>query len=136
MARVVQPTPAAYNGQGVIQPSHFISLADEGFMAQLAPLWDAHVDFGTNRSHKKLLGKRRRKETDETQLPTVRSASGSLVVESTGNTQHPPSRRPAVAAAAASAGSVQQPPAAPKAAALSNKGRFAGTLAARLLGET
>ena len=145
----------------VAQPSDFVPLSDGAFMPAFEALWAQHIEFGTNRSHKKLFGKRR---DDRPSAEAVGGADGSASACSKAP------RRAAEAGAAAPTGlatnhallemeptgaqraatgaaerpqknkpgrSKDGPAAATQAAAaqpLASKGRFAGTLAARLLG--
>ena len=51
----LEPLPSHYNGLGLLRPTVSVPLASDDFMASFRVLWEEHVDFGTSRSHKKLL---------------------------------------------------------------------------------
>ena len=138
----------------VARPSEYVPLSDGAFQPTFDALWSAHVDFGTSRSHKKLLGKKRRAEPllaadvlgesvaaapredakkrrrEERRAERTQAASA----ESSDN----PAANPIVAAGDAAADGLGTGTGAKAATAapqvLANKGRFAGTLAAKLLG--
>ena len=135
IGRVAQPLSRHFNGQGMVQASDYVPLTDEDFGSTFMALWDAHINFGTSRSHKKLLGKKRQ--------PAAAVESGGIDDDARGVSQKRKHDEIARSSArvktdgTASAISKAPTPAAPPAAAaqpLANKGRFAGTLAARLLG--
>ena len=123
-------------------------------MDRFQDLWDEHVQFGTSRSHKKLLGKKRTRESD----PSVPSSSSSN--ENRGDSTMSGISKPksskkqrhqaaTTMAAGARNGSSSEAAAAARivdretsaetsrrasdAVQMANKGRFAGTLATRLL---
>ena len=146
IGRVAQPLTRHFNGQGVVQPSEYLPLSDEDFGSEFTRLWQAHVNFGTSRSHKKLLGKKRQPTSTGTgtggsssiseytgQDPSSARSAGQKrkhaegdkpsLVTKTAPSLSAPSAKPASSAAAAA-----------DAQPLASKGRFAGTLAARLLG--
>ena len=167
IARVAQPLPRHYNGQGYVpdstsalptsalpshicrlglprraaRPSDFIPLSDGDFMASFQGLWEAHVEFGTTRSHKKLQGKRRREDAPPTSTstgaPVPKKAKAALhAVDSTTSALAATGAAMAgkLSQAASKASSISRGTEAPKAQVLANKARFGSTLAARLLG--
>ena len=144
IGRVEQPLAKHYNGQGLAQASHFLPLSDDDFQTTFEALWDAHVEFGTSRSHKKLLGKRkhegsaieagagvaqpgprvsgraaRRQQKEETAMTAEASAEPAARNVPAAASRKPPAESAGAAAVASHT--------------LANKGRFAGTLAAKLL---
>ena len=111
-------------------------------MDTFAGLWDEHVDFGTSRSHKKLVGKKRGEGTEwrkamDAKEKAVReaqqasqqgsSASAAAAIEDDGKPRKRQKQQQQKAQASAAAGAQQK-------RALPNTGRFGGTLAAKLLG--
>ena len=131
----LQPAARHFNGQGVALPSAYLPLSGEDFSLDFQALWEAHVNFGTSRSHKKLLGKKRQRDGDE---PKQQQHQGGGSSSKPGNSNKRPkasseSSAPASSHATASITSVRPTPVS-DAQPLTNKGRFAGTLAARLLG--
>ena len=144
IGRVEQPLAKHYNGQGLAQASHYLPLSDEDFQPTFEALWDAHVEFGTSRSHKKLLGKRKhegsaleagagvaqpgpqvcgkaakRQQKEETAMSAEASAEPAARIVPAAAPRKPPAESAGAATVASHT--------------LANKGRFAGTLAARLL---
>ena len=133
------------------RPSEYVPLSAADFMDDFQSLWDEHVQFGTSRSHKKLLGKKRTQDA-----AGVSGLAGSSAMESAPRTQHGKSssqdaggsgadgseggdvkklRRDSARTMTAAASSTQGGASAPSdAAPMASKGRFSGTLAARLLG--
>lgn len=112
-------------------------LAGDGFMPAFEVRWEEHVDFGTSKSHKKKAGQQMewrgrletRKQEDEAKRPPAADDEAEL----------PPAKQRRVASADSSQGKSEKPKAPPAktkptATVLTNKGRFAGTLAASLLG--
>ena len=101
----------------------------QGFEA----LWEAHVEFGTSRSHKKLFGKKRKRvetEADDAlrKKPTKAKPSppsSSIPAISSGAADGSQSAKPSAAAGLANAARSEP---------LANKGRWGATMAARLLG--
>eukprot|EP00967_Tisochrysis_lutea_P065231 scaffold84736_cov30-Tisochrysis_lutea.AAC.5 len=150
LAQVLEPLPRHYNGQGVLRPSICLQLRDESFQADFSSLWDEHVDFGTARSHKKLLKRDREasewrarlaaKQSEELivhpkQSKKKRSSAESidreLVAGSSMDALHGATR----AAVQDKKTSTRQAAAAKSAATvLANKGRWGSTLASQLLG--
>lgn len=112
-------------------------------------VWDAHVEFGTSRSHKKLLGKKRQREAAAEVLADGDAAASVSERQPKGNAKKrreerrreevmtqadveggappPAPRRPEKTAPVARAPATDSAP-------MATKGRFGGTLAARLLG--
>ena len=136
----LQPAARHFNGQGVALPSAYLPLSGEDFSLDFQALWEAHVNFGTSRSHKKLLGKKRQRDGDEPKQQQQQQGGGSGGSSSkpgNSNNKRPKpssvSSAPASSHATASITSVRPTPVS-DAQPLTNKGRFAGTLAARLLG--
>ena len=156
LAKVVQPLSRHYNGQGcakamisimhlnahmseratrvrrLVRPSDYVPLSDDAFFPTFHALWDAHIDFGTNRSHKKLLGKKRKSEA----TPIDAVAKSMLKQRKRPSSE---SGLPAVSAAPSgralpSETTPRAPAAAPSSEQLANKGRWGSTMAARLLG--
>ena len=143
--------------------SDYIPLSEDDFMNAFQQVWDAHVEFGTSRSHKKLLGKKRqrqasaevsavqdgdmvasvgerqpklnakrfreerRREEGLAQAGVKRGGSGSGGGGAPPPASAPAMERPEKAAPVARASASDSAP-------MANKGRFGGTLAARLLG--
>ena len=109
-------------------------MADETFMANFEARWNEHVDFGTSRSHKK-------KGKAAQPVEWTLDASGMPMEKSRklegADTEAPPPKkqRPAKAAPEAGRGRPRErvKTQAPN-NVLASKGRFAGTLAASLLG--
>ena len=143
IGRVEQPLAKHYNGQGLAQASHYLPLSDEDFQPTFEALWDAHVEFGTSRSHKKLLGKRKHEGSALEAGAGV--AQPGPQVSGKAHRQHKEETAMSAEASAEPAARIvpaaapRKPPAESAGAAtvashtLANKGRFAGTLAARLL---
>jgi hypothetical protein len=158
LARVAQPLPRHYNGQGVARPSDFVPISDGAFMPAFEALWAHHIEFGTNRSHKKLFGKRRddrpsaaaQESADASarrKKPRRAAEAGEAALDT--DNPSPPQTEPVGAQGATGAAEWSHKPkqasvrpnesstatthAAP-AQTLPNKGRFSSTLAARLLG--
>ena len=128
--------------------SDYVPLSADDFMDAFQTIWDAHINFGTSKSHKNLMGKKRSRD-DAMKLVEVvpglgssreslskrekkrrqREGSGESIANSTGALS--------AAGSALSSMPLQQPatrPASKDSAPLANKGRFSGTLAAKLLG--
>jgi hypothetical protein len=108
-----------------------LPLAEEAFMAGFEARWGEHVDFGTSRSHKKK-GKAKAAQPVEWTL----DASGNPVEKTRDEAPPPKKQRPAkVAPSEAARGRPRErvKTQAPN-TVLTSKGRFAGTLAASLLG--
>ncbi|KAL1499560.1 hypothetical protein AB1Y20_011761 [Prymnesium parvum] len=149
IARSVQPLRRHYNGQGLAKESLYLALTDGTFMQAFEGLWAEHVDFGTSRSHKKLFGKARGPAPEWRKALDAKERAGD---EGGGPAQHGGSQlgaksrkrkqrqsseavvvaRPGSRAAQAMA-SANSSSEAPRKRVLPNTGRFAGTLAARLL---
>ena len=121
--------------RSVVQPSDYVPLSDATFMDSFEAIWAAHVEFGTNRSHKKLLGKKRKRV--ETALdgseppgqklqppPSTASTVASAHADATAGVAKPP--KAAAVAGLAQAGAVRTEQ-------LANRGRWGSTMAARLL---
>jgi hypothetical protein len=120
-----------------------LPLSDDGFIPKFKDLWAAHIDFGTSRSHKKLLGKKLRDEAQAFKASLMPDEKGSKKQRRlkdagmAGGARH--NLQPMLQVSDA-----VQPPlpiqvGGPESLTIStlplaNKGRFAGTLAARLLG--
>jgi len=156
IARVEQPLAKHYNGQGVARPSEYLPLSEEHFQPVFEALWQAHVEFGTSRSHKKLLGQKRRREEPalaaggeagdvdaDAALPAKKKGARRRQQSDDANDGAEGVAQPAEARVVQAAQQPRKPPptdavssgsAAAPAQLLANKGRFAGTLAARLLG--
>ena len=115
----------------LIHPSVYLPLADEAFMAGFEARWGEHVDFGTSRSHKKK-GKAKAAQPVEWTL----DASGNPVEKTRDVAPPPKKQRPAKAAPSEDARGRPRERVKTQAtnAVLTSKGRFAGTLAASLLG--
>ena len=146
-----QPLNKHYNGQGcvvspglahahashsphparLVHPSAYLPLAEEAFMAGFEVRWGEHVDFGTSRSHKKK-GKAKAAQPVEWTL----DASGNPVEKTRDEAPPPKKQRPAKAAPAEAARGRPRERLKTQApnTVLTSKGRFAGTLAASLLG--
>ena len=147
-----QPLNKHYNGQGcvrglpgpahahashsphrgrLVHPSAYLPLADEAFMAGFEARWGEHVDFGTSRSHKKK-GKAKTAQPVEWTL----DASGNPVEKTRDEAPPPKKQRPAKAAPPEDARGRPRERVKTQATntVLTSKGRFAGTLAASLLG--
>lgn len=117
-----------------MQPSDYVSLSDEAFLPEFEALWEAHIEFGTSRSHKKLLGKKRKRDLTEVAADAAHAPAKAKL----------PKRSEAAAAdelptLSAAASSTRAPPsksvhAAPRSEPLASKGRWGSTMAARLLG--
>ena len=101
-----------------------------------------HIEFGTSRSHKKLLGKKRRRD-----LPSDSSAAdaSAAATDAEGRSAKRKKGAARVDATVPADGPVQtsatrasthssSTAAAPTPQLIANKGRFSGTLAARMLG--
>ena len=143
------------------QPSHYVSLSDPDFMPTFQELWEEHVEFGTTKSHKKLLGKKKKRAAVTEATPADAQASrpkkkpragggddigagcASAVASSsrapTDGSQQPQPTQPACPSAAAATAQANVARAAASAAAvrsepLANKGRWGSTMAAQLLG--
>lgn len=142
IGRVEQPLAKHYNGQGLAQASHYLPLSDNDFQPTFEALWDAHVEFGTSRSHKKLLGKRKHEGS------ALEAGAGVAQPQVSGKAAKRQQKEETAMSAEASAepaprvvpaAAPRKPPAESAGAAtvashtLANKGRFAGTLAAKLL---
>ena len=155
LAKLVQPLSRHYNGQGCVrekshsapsavecsrerpvtacvcrlaQPSVYLPLTDVAFFPTFQAVWAAHVDFGTSRSHKKLLGKKRKSES----APTDAVAMPPKLKQR--KPQAPTgSELPASSAAPIESKTPRAPTAAPSSEQLANKGRWGSTMAARLL---
>ncbi len=171
-----------------VRPSAYVPLEGDGFAPSFEALWTQHIDFGTSRSHKKLLGKKAEKMEWQARLGAKQSSAAASTAASSSSAeatdarresagkkgkkrprsadasdrsladtslqQRPlpdPQRQPAAAAASDAAQAAAAATAAGAAGAkaqkrcdggssggsngtLANKGRFSGTLAARLLG--
>jgi len=113
-------------------------------MPTFEALWEAHVEFGTTKSHKKLLGKKRKRvpETVEgaSAMPGSSAAAGGGRAPSVhaGVSSDGPPRAGATATQAGAAGAAgaaaSKPPRPAAAEPLATKGRWGSTMAARLLG--
>ena len=128
----------------VAQPSDYVPLSDESFMPAFEALWEAHVEFGTTKSHKKLLGKKRKRAVETVEgasaMPGSSAAAGCGRTPSAhaGVSSVAPPQAGATATQAGAAGAAGaaagRPPRLPAAEPLANKGRWGSTMAARLLG--
>ena len=120
----------------LVFPSTYLPLAGDGFIPAFEVRWEEHVDFGTSRSHKKKAGQQMewrakletRKQEDEAKRPVADADEAEV----------PPPKQRRVANADSSQGKSEKPKAPPTktkpaTGVLTNKGRFAGTLAASLL---
>ena len=121
--KVAQPLPRHYNGQGVAQPSDYVPLSDADFVATFEALWQAHVEFGTTKSHKKLLGKKRKRV--EPEGGAAAAALAAVAADAPMKGEKKKKKKPAQTGTSA-------PPAPPPVVA--SKGRWESTMAARLLG--
>lgn len=137
------------------RPSEYVPLSAADFMDDFQILWDEHVQFGTSRSHKKLLGKKRTRDAAGV-APGMSGLARSSAMDSAPRTQpgkgtsygagssgvdgsedgdaKKPRRDSARTTPVAASGSQGGALAPSDAAPIANKGRFNGTLAARLLG--
>ena len=136
--------------------SHYIALTAEDFLDEFEGVWEQHIDFGTSRSHKKLLGKKRAPEQWQAQLEAKREAdrvreSGATSADGeapSSDDDGPPARPPrdkqkrkrrdagpdrVKARAGAGAAAVAQGTVGAVGSVMANKGRFGSTLAAQLL---
>lgn len=145
---VLEPLPSHYNGLGLIRPSVSMQLVSDSFEAEFGQVWTEHVDFGTARSHKKLLkrdreasewrsrlaakqtveappatGKKRRRNTERAAAEPVSARNGP-------GAGGAPALAPAAPAAVRPRAAASQP----KATVLASKGRWGSTLASQLLG--
>ena len=102
-------------------------------MPAFEALWAAHVEFGTTKSHKKLLGKKRKRadapagSASEAPIPRPKQQPANRQAAPQGEPAKggaPAEGKPAAAGAQASAGRSEP---------LANKGRWGSTMAARLL---
>lgn len=146
---MLEPLSSHYNGLGLLRPSVSVQLKSDSFGDEFARVWAEHVDFGTARSHKKLL--KRDREASEwrsrlaakqaVEAPTgagrkrqrkAEPAAGQPVSATPG---HGDGGAPAARAAPAAA-APPRPRAASqaKATVLASKGRWGSTLASQLLG--
>ena len=117
-------------------------LTDDAFMDTFEVLWGEHVDFGTSRSHKKLVGKKRGEGTEwraaieakqkaaRDAQPAAQPVTGAVDTEDSGKPQKRQKHQQQQKAQSSAVGGAQQK------RALPNTGRFGGTLAAKLLGLT
>ena len=109
-------------------------------MPTFEALWAAHVEFGTTKSHKKLLGKKRKPVESAATNDAPKSAKPTKQPRETWRQLQSSGGDAALAAAAASSAPSRAP--GPSTAAsdgarsemLANKGRWGSTMAAQLLG--
>ena len=119
----------------VARASDYIPLSAGFFMNTFETIWTAHVEFGTSRSHKKLLGKKRHRESGE----AAEAGSSEGVMGGRGMSKSAKRARQAEASGAVAisnrtcAVTASARPSAAEATQMANKGRFSGTLAAKLL---
>mmetsp|Transcript_50175 Transcript_50175/g.166155 ORF Transcript_50175/g.166155 Transcript_50175/m.166155 type:complete len:135 (-) Transcript_50175:178-582(-) len=126
----LEPLPSHYNGLGLLRPTVSVPLASDDFMASFRVLWEEHVDFGTSRSHKKLLAqdkgasewRDRLAAKKQAEAEPAEAAKKQKRKSAAGAAAEPPRRPPPAAA---------PPPARP--AVLPNKGRWGSTLASQLI---
>lgn len=149
---MLEPLAKHYNGLGMLRPTECVLLRSGTFMQEFEALWDEHVDFGTARSHKKLL-KRDREGSEWKQALAAKQASDvapsgpteSKSLQKKAKRGHAGAGTEAGAAADASDGPAPlkrdtaaivrpRPLQSAKAVALPNKGRWGSTLAMQLLG--
>lgn len=141
---VLEPLPSHYNGLGLLRPSVSVQLKSDAFEQEFGQVWAEHVDFGTARSHKKLLKRDREASEWRSRLAAKQEVEAPT---GTGKKRHrKPDRavgEPGSAASSSGATAVSAAPAAvrpraasqqPKATVLASKGRWGSTLASQLLG--
>lgn len=139
-----------------MRESDYVALGNDDFMATFESLWGEHVDFGTSRSHKKLIGKTRQPEEWRLRLDAKkakadageRASEHRLSVPGRDAKRKKKAHAPGAGSQDLATGAVETAePAAPRAPAVApapaplaptrvvmpNKGRFGGTLAAQLL---
>lgn len=112
-------------------------------METMEVLWSEHVNFGTSRSHKKQMGKKRGEGTEwknalDAKMQMAKKSKQPEQVESLHSKSSKREKKEqssflpgSLAAKAAASSSVNQ-----QKRALPNTGRFSGTLAAKLLSTT
>jgi len=150
LTAVVEPPVRLYNGLGMLRPSVCVQLQGGDFEAEFDALWNEHVDFGTARSHKKLL----KRDRDASEWRSRLAAKQAVeVVPEPGKKKRPKwgaaveddsplepaslgqQAAPApVAVGPTTVGARPRAPQQPKAQLLANKGRWGSTLASQLLG--
>ena len=132
----------------VVKGSAFVPLTYDGFMETFEELWSEHVDFGTSRSHKKLVGKKRKEpsewrarleakaqEKGEVQ-PAQKLVGGKEARRRVEGNRQQTQPVGAVVRPGSVAVTVQPAPVGTTQQKLTNKGRWGATMAAMLLKPT
>ena len=126
-----QPLPKHYNGLGLVKPTASVHLKSETFDQIFLELWNEHVDFGTSRSHKKLMKTDREPLEWKRRLISKRQDQSKRAEGTTSSTNTAERGEKTERGKAVQTGKPKKT--APAKTLLPNRGRWGGTMAASLL---